>query len=92
MRRAPATSELDIQYVYLGFLSYENWDNIVNEKNWPSNSHPGAITSHFGLVIPYDISSPWANWGPHAHPMILREWYHFVQGTLRNHITNVIKK
>ena len=44
-------------------------------------------------------SSPWANGGPRASPpppppppMILREWYHFVQGTLRNHISDVTRK
>ena len=41
-------------------------------------------------------NSPWGNRGPCAPPppppMILREWYHFVQGTLRNHISDVIRK
>ena len=41
-----------------------------------------------------DQNSPWANGGPRAHPplMILREWYHFVQGSLRNHISDVTRK
>ena len=25
-------------------------------------------------------------------PMILNEWYHFIQGTLRNHISDVTRK
>ena len=29
---------------------------------------------------------------PPPPPMILREWYHFVQGTLRNHISDVTRK
>ena len=39
--------------------------------------------------------SPWANGGPHdapPPPPILNEWYHFVQGTLRNHISDVARK
>ena len=28
----------------------------------------------------------------HPSPIILREWYHFVQGTLRNHISDVTRK
>ena len=38
------------------------------------------------------LTSSWANGGPHAPPMILHEWYHFVQGTLRNHISDVTRK
>ena len=38
------------------------------------------------------ITSPRANGGPRAPPMILREWYHFVRGTLRNHISDVTRK
>ena len=40
------------------------------------------------------ITSPRANGGPRAPPppMILRECYHFVQGTLRNHISDVTRK
>ena len=40
-------------------------------------------------LLSQNTYSPWANGGPRAppSPMILREWYHFVQGTLRNHIS-----
>ena len=55
-----------------------------------SSKESGVDLSH---DWPQNIYSPWVNGDPPTpHPMILREWYHFVRGTLRNHISDVTRK
>ena len=72
------------------------WFNMLYTSQNIMPHHCMCIILVFGIRYGLNKSgktpSPWANGGPRAPPMILREWYHFVQGTLRNHISDVTRK